>query len=225
MSILADTFTSGEVVDRRFEEIDVFKVMMERSGLCMASLDAERRVLDANGEFLSQFGRMGEPLHGCDFMDLLHPGVRQPIERHFERLEGGRRARFVEHMVGVGGEDRCFTGELTGFGVHDRIGALVMTVVVVRPEVAAPGVTIVADSGFSLSELDARILEEIANGESTARIATKLFLSRQGVEYHMGAMFRALKVPNRAALVSKAFSMGLFSSASWPPKVRLACVK
>jgi DNA-binding NarL/FixJ family response regulator len=81
-----------------------------------------------------------------------------------------------------------------------------------------------SSTDFQLGEVDARILEGIANGDSTIRIAGRLFLSRQGVEYHVGAMLRRLGVPNRAALVSKAFSMGLFRVAVWPPQIQSAYV-
>jgi len=51
------------------------------------------------------------------------------------------------------------------------------------------------------------------------QLASKLYLSRQGVEYHVGAMLRKFKSPNRSALVSKAYSQGILSIGHWPPKV------
>jgi DNA-binding CsgD family transcriptional regulator len=47
----------------------------------------------------------------------------------------------------------------------------------------------------------------------------RLFLSRQAVDYRIGAMLRKLAVPNRAALVSKAYALGLLEQADWPPRV------
>ncbi|MET7762685.1 hypothetical protein ABZS71_11825 [Streptomyces sp. NPDC005393] len=35
----------------------------------------------------------------------------------------------------------------------------------------------------------------------------------------MTRLLRKLRVPNRAALVSRAYSMGVLNVGSWPPKV------
>ncbi len=72
----------------------------------------------------------------------------------------------------------------------------------------------------SLSELDARIIECIAAGERTTNIAKKLYLSRQGVEYHVSKLLQCLRVPNRPALIAKAYCMGILTTDSWPPEVR-----
>ena len=56
-------------------------------------------------------------------------------------------------------------------------------------------------------------------------MAARLYLSRQGVEYHVGLMLRRFKAPNRAALVSRAYSMGVLTVGSWPPKAVLDFVE
>lgn len=66
---------------------------------------------------------------------------------------------------------------------------------------------------------DARILEGVAAGASSVQLASRLFLSRQGVEYHIGRLLRRFRVPNRTALVGRAYSLGIFDSGSWPPRV------
>ncbi|MGB3441059.1 MAG: LuxR C-terminal-related transcriptional regulator [Actinophytocola sp.] len=75
-------------------------------------------------------------------------------------------------------------------------------------------------SRSSLSELEARIIEFIAAGEGTISIATKLYLSRQGVEYHVSKLLQHLRVPNRPALIAKAYCMGLLAADTWPPEAR-----
>lgn len=57
------------------------------------------------------------------------------------------------------------------------------------------------------------------------QLAARLYLSRQGVEYHVGLMLRRLKAPNRAALVARAHSMGMLTIGSWPPRVLPEFVK
>jgi DNA-binding NarL/FixJ family response regulator len=73
--------------------------------------------------------------------------------------------------------------------------------------------------------MDARILEGVAAGVTTPQLATRLFLSRGGVEYHVAALLRKLKVSNRVALISRAYSKGIFDVGSWPPKVLPEYVK
>jgi DNA-binding NarL/FixJ family response regulator len=50
-------------------------------------------------------------------------------------------------------------------------------------------------------------------------LATKLFLSRGGVEYYVSALMKNLQAANRSELVSKAYSAELFSAGTWPPQV------
>ena len=47
----------------------------------------------------------------------------------------------------------------------------------------------------------------------------RLYLSRQAVDYRIGAMLRKLAAPSRAALVSKAYASGVLCPAQWPPRV------
>lgn len=72
----------------------------------------------------------------------------------------------------------------------------------------------------ALNVRDAGVLEGLASGSSSVQLAASLFLSRQGVEYYVGRLLRKFRVPNRTALVGRAYSMGIFDSGSWPPKVR-----
>jgi DNA-binding NarL/FixJ family response regulator len=76
------------------------------------------------------------------------------------------------------------------------------------------------NANFSLSELDATIIESIAAGERTEHIANKVYLSRQGVEYHVSKLLQHLSVPNRPALIAKAYSIGILAVGTWPPEAR-----
>ena len=76
-----------------------------------------------------------------------------------------------------------------------------------------------AFNSVMLTTLDARILEGVATGMTTAQLATMLHLSRQGIAYHIGAMMHRFRARNRTALVSRAFSAGIFQVGCWPPEV------
>ncbi|MBT3073277.1 MULTISPECIES: LuxR C-terminal-related transcriptional regulator [Streptomyces] len=70
-----------------------------------------------------------------------------------------------------------------------------------------------------LTAVDVRILEGVAVGTPTVRLAASLYLSRQGVEYRIGLMMRHFQATNRAALISRAHSLGVLSVGAWPPRV------
>ncbi|WP_386021527.1 LuxR C-terminal-related transcriptional regulator [Streptomyces sp. YIM B13518] len=70
-----------------------------------------------------------------------------------------------------------------------------------------------------LSALDAQVLEGVASGASTVQLASRLYLSRQGIEYRVGQMLRRFEAPNRPALVARAHALGMFAAGQWPPRV------
>ncbi|WP_128378872.1 LuxR C-terminal-related transcriptional regulator [Streptomyces cavernae] len=71
----------------------------------------------------------------------------------------------------------------------------------------------------ALSEISARILEGVAAGMSSRQLASRIGMSHQGVDYHIGVLLRILRVPNRTALVSRAYQLGILSTDCWPPRV------
>jgi PAS domain S-box-containing protein len=198
---------------------DVFRSFFDRSGMCLASLDPRMRVVEANVDFFRQFGRSSSEVCGHSFYELLHPSVREKVEQQFARLTEGRRARFAERMVAVRPGESAFTGELTGIAVHGENGQVESIMVLVRPEKFDRDPQVLTGRKKLLTAMDARILEGVASGVSTVQLAAMLYLSRGGVEYHVSTLLRKLKVSNRPALVSKAYSMGIFAVGAWPPRV------
>ncbi|TGZ15020.1 hypothetical protein DV517_65030 [Streptomyces sp. S816] len=69
------------------------------------------------------------------------------------------------------------------------------------------------------SAVDRKILELLAAGCSNGHIATELHLSRQGLDYRIKSLRDRLDVRSRSALVSKAFTEGLFTLDTWPPRM------
>ncbi|GAA4015562.1 hypothetical protein GCM10022384_68810 [Streptomyces marokkonensis] len=140
--------------------------------------------------------------------------------RRFSKLLEGKHQRFVTPVLALGpGEESAFTVPLTAVAV--RGGPPDSTTILVMMPTAGDGeaTRVVAKREKILSAMDARILEGIAAGVSTVPLAASLYLSRQGVEYHVTCLLRKLKVPNRTALVSRAYSMGALKLGVWPPEV------
>ncbi len=192
---------------------------LDQPDLCMACLDPALTIQQANQEFFRQFGATSAEVCGRSFRDLVHPSVRQPLMRQFSRLVEGKRHRFVTHMVAVRQQDSAFASPLTAVAVRGGTSDVSSILVLMPPTQISEDGGVVAHRKKILTEIDARILEGIAAGLSTVPLAARLYLSRQGVEYHVTGLLRKLKVPNRAALVSRAYSMGVLTVGIWPPKV------
>lgn len=188
-------------------------------GPCMASLDPGLRIEAANADFFRLVSRLSAEICGRSIYDVLHPSARNILPQHFAHLSNGHGSRFVERVVAMRGHDRVFSAEITGIAVKgegdDLSGVVVLMCPDNEPAEAAARPT---KPKQMLSALDARILEGVATGASTVQLASRLYLSRQGVEYHVGLMLRRFKAPNRAALVSRAYSMGVLTVGTWPPR-------
>lgn len=63
------------------------------------------------------------------------------------------------------------------------------------------------------------VLEFVAAGWSTRRIADALRVSHQCITYHIGNLLAKFQVENRAGLVGRAFVFGYLASNRWPPRI------
>jgi DNA-binding NarL/FixJ family response regulator len=61
-----------------------------------------------------------------------------------------------------------------------------------------------------VSKRELEVLKLVANGNSNIEISKKLFISDKTVKAHMRAIFKKLKVADRAQAVGEAMKMGLF---------------
>ena len=64
-----------------------------------------------------------------------------------------------------------------------------------------------------------RVLQLVALGLPSREIASRLWVSRQAVTYHIGNLFMKLDADSRAGLVARAYALGIFSPGVWPPTI------
>lgn len=198
-------------------DADVFRSFFERSGMCVARLDRDMRIAQANADFVRRFGRTAASVRGRELCELLHPDDRERVALRLDGLVDDPNGRFTERVIAVRRGASAFTGELTGLGVAGDTGRLAGVIVLLEAD--GPDESAAVSRRQLLSEVDARILEGVGAGVSTVQLAATLYLSRGGVEYHVTTLLRRFKVKNRPALISKAYSMGIFRVGSWPPRV------
>jgi len=231
---LSDALPVVQNLDRRVDAetalasqfgADDFESLFEHSGLCMVVLDRYLVVQDVNSDFARELGWRNATLRGRETLHFIHRSGHLHLGRELGRLLDGRRVRVSERVLAVSWGDEVVPARLTATAVRAGSSGLIRVLVILQPE--RPGVHEHLSPGNRkvLDELDAKILESVAAGVSSVRIASKVNLSRQGVEYHVSAMLRKLNAPNRAALVSRAYSMGVLPIGVWPPKVQPEFVK
>lgn len=201
---------------------DDFRALFEHSGLSMARLDGELAVEEANADFCQDLGWALGTVRGRSVFDFVHQSAHVHLRGQFARLTTGKRTRITERVLGVHANGSLVPGRLTATIVGAAKAAILL---VFQGDRTNTSTGAVSDRRKILTSLDARILEGVATGASSVQLAAKLYLSRQGVEYHVSTMLRKLKAANRAELVSRAYSMGVLSVGLWPPKVQPDFVK
>lgn len=204
---------------RHLDRNNQFHSFLRWSGMCVASLDHTAKVIEANIDLVDQFGRASRDVCGRHFCELLHPSMQNKIGEQFSRLTSHQKRRFVSGIVGIRPDESTFSGEIVGIAVKNSAGCVENIMVLVRPDRGQRAEDIQTGRKWFLTDMDRRVLEGVASGMSTIQLASTLYLSRGGVEYHVTTLLRKFKVGNRPALVSKAYSMGLFHVGSWPPRV------
>lgn len=192
---------------------------LESAGAAFAVVDAGLRISDHNPALPEQCGAADESIVGRNICDLMHPSVREVLLRQFQRLTERRSSTFVEHMPALWATRARLSGAVTATANHGPDGRVLSILVMISSEETQTERRTLISPTRLLSKIHAQILEGVAAGAPTVQLAGRLFLSRQGVEYHVSNMLKQFKVPNRAALVSKSYSMGLFKVGSWPPRV------
>ncbi|TQL24550.1 PAS domain-containing protein [Streptomyces sp. SLBN-134] len=187
---------------------------------CTAHLSPHDLVVTAaEPEFARQFGLSADEICGRGLLELLRSRTPGHLREQFAALSSGPGRRFKQKVTGRDGDGRSFHADITAIAVRHPSGEMAGVVVLLRR--TAEAVT----GGPVLSALDAQVLEGVANGESTVQLASRLYLSRQGIEYRVGQMLRRFDAPNRPALVARAHALGMFAAGQWPPRVLPECVR
>lgn len=172
---------------------------------CLARLDPALRVVAAEDTFAGLFG--------VSALELRHRGIFDFLPGEAVELAALVRAGHGECATSVTvfwPDGRALSAELSALVVPGSHLVLALAATEAESRRVRP---------MMLTRLEVRLLERLAAGDSTMRLAKSLGLSRQGVEYHVGLMVRRFGVVNRLSLLAKACSLGILDAGSWPPRV------
>ncbi|WP_372410402.1 LuxR C-terminal-related transcriptional regulator [Streptomyces luteireticuli] len=195
-----------------------FLNLLDRMPVPTAISTTEGRITGANPALAALWDVTPGRLTGRNLLDLFTPTEGGQLARIDAALKHGRRSRYpVRVRWAAAGTE--YEGQLTVEPVSDPGGTsppLLATLRVdgERPVSAPPGD---AGTAVALSPQEARIVELVAAGCTTSVVARAVGLSADGVNYHLVRLTRRLGVPNRTALVARAYTLGLLSPTTWPP--------
>ncbi|MEU4211624.1 PAS domain-containing protein [Streptomyces sp. NPDC026206] len=193
-----------------------FLALLDRLPTPIAVCRADGEITVANPAMAAEWGVVPGQVRGRKLLDLFRPRVSAfaQLDRLTEALRLGRRSRYtieVRWRVEASGAER--EGELLVEPVGDPFlpYPVLLTVLRVRaePRVHRP----VAE----VSEMEGRILALAASGATTAAVGKAVGLTVDGVNYHLTRLTRRWRVPNRTALVAKAYVLGVLVPGQWPP--------
>ncbi|MDX3311247.1 LuxR C-terminal-related transcriptional regulator [Streptomyces sp. NPDC054884] len=191
--------------------------------LGIVHLDARLRVVEANDAFCEQFGLVSAEVRGEPLSRFLHPTAGASLEEHFFQLVTGRQGDFSIPVTLVDGTRRDRDCLVTGIALNSALQLYctecAAVALIVPDTVHSPPLSLAA-APAALAEVPARVLEGVAAGLSTQQLASRLGLSSHGVEYHISAMLKKLKAPNRSALVARAYALDILVPHCWPPRVK-----
>ncbi|WP_181138495.1 PAS domain-containing protein [Streptomyces sp. Ru73] len=191
-----------------------FLILLDRMPLPVAVCRADGEVLIANPAMAAVWGTTRGQLRGRNLLDHFRPRAISQVGRLVEAVRAGRRSRYpveVRWREGADGPER--EGMLTLDPVGDPSDEPPALLAILRIHESRPAPRRTAD----VSPMESRILALAAAGATTAAIGKDLGLTVDGVNYHLTRLTRRFRVPNRTALIARAYTLGLLSPTTWPP--------
>ncbi len=178
-------------------------------------------ILDANPAFGALVGGRLSDIRGRGLADFVDPVDDVGASVAAQELIAGKRSQIngttcYRRHDGTRIRARVTLLPVPGTEKHhaDDPGAGGSLVNVIQPEATLP-----APRGPALTRREATILELRARGNTNPQIATAVGLSTRGLDYHLRQLARKLRCPTSpAALVARAFHLGLLGTDEWPPR-------
>jgi DNA-binding CsgD family transcriptional regulator len=183
----------------------------------LVSLNRDHEIVNGSAAFFHTLGTSADELCGRRLYDLVVPGQREPLVHLLTQLSDGTTDRFMSQVTMSRRVASALPGLLAATALRSGRPGIGTVALFVRTagEADSGGM----DDARSLAEMDAKILEGVAAGLTSSVLASRLFVSRQTVEYHIGRLLKRFGVPSRSALIAYSYSVGILCVDTWPPQV------
>jgi DNA-binding CsgD family transcriptional regulator len=193
-------------------------LLFDRMPLPLALCDTHGTIIVANHAMASEWGVLPGRLAWRSALQLFRPAGGQRLAPIAEAVRHHRSLRYpleVTWSPAAGGRRH---GELTVYVFNEAPDAppYLLLVLRVADEPAGPHTARPVGPGQA-TDIEARILALVAGGATSARIAGELGLTADGVNYHLTRLSRRWGVPNRTALIARAYVKGVLDPQAWPP--------
>ncbi len=202
-----------------------FRAFFNGAEIGVLMLDLDARVVDANPAALRLTGRTLQEVRGQP-VDLAITVA--DVQRHaplWAELVAGRRGRYDLSVTLRSSDGRLRPARLTVTLVRTARGTPSLGLALAVP-LATETETVTVPARSVPSAGEAAVLERLAAGASLQQIATDLGMSRRGVDYRITRLRHKLRADgpggtptNSAALIARAYALGILHPAVWPPRV------
>jgi DNA-binding CsgD family transcriptional regulator len=208
--------------------------LFHRIPVPLAFCDGSGTILAANHALAAQWSTLPARLAGRRITELFRAVNADRLDAITEAIRLRRSARYTIDVSWTPGSGHdvapAAAAASTAAGAARRHGELTVDLVSEDPD-AAPNLLVIlratgeaagraeapGHGGGGASAVEARILALAAAGKTSTRIAAEVGLTADGVNYHLTRLCRRWEVPNRTALIARAYVNGVLAADSWPP--------
>lgn len=220
-SCYVDDTEIASVRERLTRSEQLYRGLFERSSVPTAIYGIDQRVHDANPAYCRLLGYRRSELVGLHVRRLITSATAAQNSDRWLAVVEGRLDGYRTLSGGVRRDGTVVAGQTIVSLVRDPDGRPALLYAVSDPGILATegeSEHLTARSGIRLSPREIEVLEGVAEGMSSADLARRLGLSAQGVEYHVRKLMELFGVPNRPALVGRAYARGVLVPGLWPPR-------
>ncbi|MFJ9770554.1 PAS domain-containing protein [Kitasatospora sp. NPDC101157] len=194
--------------------------LMDHVPLPIAVCEYGGRILIVNRAMAAEFGLLPGQLRHQRILEFFTLRDRATLQALTEAVRLHRRSQYPAKVSWTPADGRERQGEMTVELISDSPEETPNLLISLRTlaEPTAPPVPRQPGPGAEVSPIEARILAAAARGATTARIAKEVGLTTDGVNYHLARLSRRWHLPNRTALVARAYALGVLAPDTWPPE-------
>ncbi|MFF3003690.1 LuxR C-terminal-related transcriptional regulator [Kitasatospora sp. NPDC057940] len=190
--------------------------LLDHVPVALAVCEFSGRIMIVNRAMAAEFGLLPGQLRNRKILEFFTLRDSATIPALAEAVRLHRRSQYPAPVSWSAADGTERSGEMTVALVGDtpEEAPNLLLSLPVRTEPAPPPPA----PRPEVSPIEARILAAAARGATTAQIGREIGLTPDGVNYHLARLTRRWQLPNRTALVARAYATGVLAAGAWPPE-------